>query len=287
MPEVRVLVISGGTRSRKSCPGQDSKTVKLAAYAARNPPENVTVDWLDLAVKGDGKIIQPCKGCISTANGYHCHWPCTCWGPDSGQTQYDLLHRQNVYERLSACDGFIVYTPMHWYSVSTPIKTMFDRLVCASGTLSREDGRRYAFDDTEEAGGTVWGKDPSKTIPAEEAGEQDDKLRNWLEGKVAAFFLHGDGGADDFKRKSPPEAFDPEEEDQLDDRQDARAALRPLILQCQYSGIFVPDDCVTTIIRNKGVPYSEANKRFKKDLEFKMHARRTFMRLVGHLRRRT
>ncbi len=24
-------------------------------------------------------IIQPCKGCISTAGGYHCHFPCSCY----------------------------------------------------------------------------------------------------------------------------------------------------------------------------------------------------------------
>ena len=85
----RILLINGSTRSDQTCPGEMSKTFRLAKIA-----EEVIVnekgfesDFLDLSRLASeyGRIIYPCKACVSTAMPL-CHWPCSCQQP-----QLDLL----------------------------------------------------------------------------------------------------------------------------------------------------------------------------------------------------
>ncbi|HEU0050208.1 MAG TPA: hypothetical protein VFQ43_21645 [Nitrososphaera sp.] len=85
----RILLINGSTRSDQTCPGEMSKTFRLAKIA-----EEVIVnekgfesDFLDLSRLASeyGRIIYPCKACVSTAMPL-CHWPCSCEQP-----QLDLL----------------------------------------------------------------------------------------------------------------------------------------------------------------------------------------------------
>lgn len=38
-----------------------------------------------------------------------------------------------IYERIAACHGLLIVTPVYWYQVSSLIKLMMDRLVCADG----------------------------------------------------------------------------------------------------------------------------------------------------------
>jgi len=77
----RVLVICGSSRNDGSCPGEMSKTFRLAGIA-RDVIEaaGVEVDLLDLShlTSGYAQRIYPCKGCVSTAQPL-CHWPCSCY----------------------------------------------------------------------------------------------------------------------------------------------------------------------------------------------------------------
>ncbi len=67
----RILIINGSFRSEHSCPGEISKTRRLA-QAAQSAIESLPgheVDFLDLSTLADEpwKVIHPCKACVSTA----------------------------------------------------------------------------------------------------------------------------------------------------------------------------------------------------------------------------
>ena len=77
-----------------------------------------------------GRHIHPCKACFSTAAAL-CHWPCSCYPNHSlGQTQ-DWMNE--IYPMWVAAHGVMIVTPVNWYQVSSPLKLMMDRLVCADG----------------------------------------------------------------------------------------------------------------------------------------------------------
>jgi hypothetical protein len=77
----RVLVINASSRSDQTCPGEMSKTYRLAKIAATiKEQQGFEVDFLDLSRLAFeyGRIIYPCKACVSTAMPL-CHWPCSCY----------------------------------------------------------------------------------------------------------------------------------------------------------------------------------------------------------------
>ncbi len=129
----RVLVVCGGARNDGTCPGEISKSFRLAGYASEALiQENVEVDLLDLSLLTSdyGRQIHPCKGCVSTAMPL-CHWPCSCYPNHAlGQT-HDWM--AEIYERWTAAHGVLIVTPVHWYQSPSPLKLMIDRLVCADG----------------------------------------------------------------------------------------------------------------------------------------------------------
>ena len=131
----KILIFNGSPRRLKSCANQSSKTQKLIDWTIDKWMPFINFEYIDLSV---GKVnIQPCNGCISTSNGFHCHWQCSCFEKGS-KTKPDLMYESNIYTKLENCDGFIVISPIHWYSVSTQVKAMFDRLVCANQTITKE-----------------------------------------------------------------------------------------------------------------------------------------------------
>lgn len=247
---INLLVVQGSPRTKKSCSGGDSKTKFLMDKAIEKLNSNVAVDVLDLTVLDDIAKIQPCKGCIGTANGFQCHWPCTCYSPNDKNVP-DLMHDDKVYERLEKADGFAIYTPVHWYACSTQIKAMFDRLVCCNLTLSVDVAKRLTNDDI---------KNPKKTIELEQSGKYDILKRNHLEGKVGAFFIHGNDGANDYKKKTYPLAM-------ADTKHyiTTKEAIMPIVLQCRYSGIFVPDHLIEAVSFGYDEPYSTSNKEIEKN----------------------
>ena len=130
----RILLVNGSARSEHTCPGEMSKSYRLLeiareVFAASSDVEVAVLDLSRLASEY-GRHIHPCKACFSTAAAL-CHWPCSCYPNYSlGQTQ-DWMNE--IYPLWVAAHGIMIVTPVNWYQVSSPIKLMMDRLVCADG----------------------------------------------------------------------------------------------------------------------------------------------------------
>jgi len=129
----RVLLIVGAARNDGSCPGEMSKTFRLAGFAREVlDKEGLDTDLLDLSLLTSeyGRRIYPCKGCVSTAMPL-CHWPCSCYPNHSLNQTGDWM--AEIYERWVAAHGILIVTPVYWYQVPSVLKLMMDRLVCADG----------------------------------------------------------------------------------------------------------------------------------------------------------
>jgi len=241
-----IIIFQGSPRSENSCAGQKSKSEKVCEYLLDKWSPFVNFEYIDLSV---GKVkIQPCKGCVSTANGMHCHWKCTCYSKGSEKSP-DLMYEADIYDKLQNCHGFMVISPINWYAVSTQVKAMFDRLVCANQTITKEQAIEIFGD------GNI--KMADFTGQAELEGEYKHLLKNHLEGKWASFLVHGDDGANDYDGNQPFTG---------DLSWDVRNSVMPLVYQCRYSGLNCPDDLVESFYINKGLDYFEANLQPNKEL---------------------
>lgn len=129
----RLLLVCASPRNDGSCPGEISKTWRLAGIARSTAAgDGCDVDLLDLSLLTSGydRNIHPCKACVSTAQPL-CHWPCSCYpNHELGQVN-DWMNE--IYERWTLAHGIVLLTPVHWYMASSPLKLMMDRLVCADG----------------------------------------------------------------------------------------------------------------------------------------------------------
>ena len=130
----RVLLINGSTRSDQTCPGEMSKTYRLVKMAEEiiAVEKGFEVDLLDLSRLASeyGRIIYPCKSCVSTAMPL-CHWPCSCY-PNHAMGQVNDWMAE-IYPRWVAAHGIMIFCPVHWYQAPSSLKLMIDRLVCADG----------------------------------------------------------------------------------------------------------------------------------------------------------
>jgi multimeric flavodoxin WrbA len=180
----RILLINGSARSSQTCPGEMSKTYRLAKIAQRaiESAPRFDVDFLDLSLLASeyGRVIYPCKACVSTAQPL-CHWPCSCYPNHAmGQTQ-DWMNE--IYPRWAAAHGVMIVTPVNWYHVPSVLKLMIDRLVCADGG----------------------NPDPTTTKGKSPALAKELELKGWdypkhLAGRAYAVAVHGDvEGADNVK----------------------------------------------------------------------------------------
>ena len=124
----RVLVVCASPRTDQTCPSEMSKTFRItqAAKEVIERTKGFEVDFLDLSVLTAeyGRVIYPCKSCVSTAMPL-CHWPCSCY-PNHylGQSQ-DWMHE--IYPRWVAAHGIMIVTPVHRYQVPSMFKLMMDR----------------------------------------------------------------------------------------------------------------------------------------------------------------
>ena len=130
----RILLIAGADRHDQTCPGEMSKTFRLATLAREviEAASGFECDLLDLALLAAeyGRQILPCKSCVATAMPL-CHWPCSCYPNHAmGQVQ-DWMNE--VYPRWVAAHGIMIVTPVYWYQAPSALKLMMDRLVCADG----------------------------------------------------------------------------------------------------------------------------------------------------------
>ncbi|MDO8333319.1 MAG: NAD(P)H-dependent oxidoreductase [Nitrosomonas sp.] len=129
----RVLLICGSARNDGTCPGEMSKSFRLAKIVRETLEHtDIQVDLLDLSLITSeyGRNIYPCKGCVSTAMPL-CHWPCSCYPNHSLNQNNDWM--AEIYERWAAAHAVIIVTPVYWYQSPGPLKLMMDRMVCADG----------------------------------------------------------------------------------------------------------------------------------------------------------
>jgi multimeric flavodoxin WrbA len=127
------LVVCGSPRNDGSCPGEISKTFRLASIVREELSRAaIDVDFLDLSLLASeyGRRIHPCKGCVSTAQPL-CHWPCSCYPNHALGQAGDWMNE--IYARWTRAHAIVIVTPVHWYQTSSALKLMIDRLVCADG----------------------------------------------------------------------------------------------------------------------------------------------------------
>lgn len=171
----RVLVVVGAARNDGTCPGEVSKSWRLANLVLQElEAAGVRTDMLDLSrlVSEYQFQIHPCKGCVSTAMPL-CHWPCSCYPNHSLGQDNDAMN--SIYEQWVAAHGVILVAPTYWYQSPSPLKLMIDRLVCADGGNP---------DPTSTAG-----KDPMKAKEIEIGGWPYPKH---LAGRAYGLVVHGD-----------------------------------------------------------------------------------------------
>jgi multimeric flavodoxin WrbA len=180
----RVLLINGSARSEHTCPGELSKSWRLVKIAREALEEQgIATEFLDLSRLASeyGRKIHPCKACFSTAAAL-CHWPCSCYPHHSlGQTQ-DWMN--DIYPMWVEAHGVMIVTPVNWYSPTSPLKLMIDRLVCADGG----------------------NPDPTLTHGKNVKEAKGEELKGWsyprhLKGRLFSVVVHGDvEGAENVRR---------------------------------------------------------------------------------------
>jgi multimeric flavodoxin WrbA len=171
----RVLLICGSSRNDGTCPGEMSKTYRLAKIAEEVlKSAGIETDLLDLSLLTSdyARRIFPCKACVSTAQPL-CHWPCSCYPNHALGQVGDWMNE--IYERWVSAHAIILLTPVNWYHTASGMKVMIDRLVCADGGNP---------DPT-----STDGKDPEKAKALELAGWPYPKH---LAGRVYGLVVHGD-----------------------------------------------------------------------------------------------
>jgi multimeric flavodoxin WrbA len=274
-----VVLVVGSARNSDCCPDEKSKTHKVADFIRKEFGDQVKFEVVDLSVKCDGVNVLPCKACTSTSS-FHCHWPCDCYGKKSDPK--DLMHQEDVYRKLEECDGFFVLTPINWSSCSSVVKSFFDRLVCASLTITA--------DEAVEIFGEGEVKNSKKTREAERSGKHNGMLKNHLEGKRAGFFAHGNEGGADYrefaKNKTKLLPVIPDSMVEYEENhgpEDVSKLLDPLVRQCVYSGVLVSDCCVRVVTYGFGESYSEVNDRFERESRLKREAADVFSNFLDKL----
>ena len=181
----RILIVNGSSRNDQTCPGEMSKTWRLVT-AAREIVEatrGFEVEVLDLSrlTAEYGRVIYPCKACVSTAQPL-CHWPCSCYPNHALGQNGDWM--AEIYPKWVAAHGVMIVCPVNWYQAPSSLKLMIDRLVCADGGNP---------DPT-----STGGKDPELAKKLE--------LKGWpyprhLAGRAFSVVVHGDASGPETLRR--------------------------------------------------------------------------------------
>src|SRR5688572_14749028 len=182
---LRILGICGSPRSDETCPGEMSKTFRLIQLAREViEAAGIEFDLLDLSrlTSEYGRVIYPCKGCVSTAMPL-CHWPCSCYPNHAIGQVNDWMNE--IYPMWVRAHGIMIVTPVNWYHVPAGLKAMMDRLVCADGGNP---------DPT-----STHGKDPQAAKALE--------LKGWpyprhLAGRLFSVIVHGDTSGTETLRRN-------------------------------------------------------------------------------------
>jgi hypothetical protein len=239
----RIFIVSGSDRRQYNCPGVDSKSRTLMLRMAERLPQEWEIDYEDLGNVYARARIQSCNACVSTSMAL-CVWPCNCYEKEH-RSEPDLMWDLDMYARLDLADAWAIIGPINWYAPTTNLKAMFDRLVCMNGGNPRED--------------LIEHKDAELAKRLEHSEEWESLSVNHLEGRTAGFFCYGDGGGDEIDESGRPRLlrhrayFDPEAEPFENDRD----SYAPLVWQCRYSGIEVPDRLWRYVEFGRGKKYSD------------------------------
>lgn len=180
----RILIVSGSDRNDQTCPGEISKSIRLVEMATevfKNTPDT-EVEVLDLSkiTSEYGKMIYPCKGCVSTSMAL-CHWPCSCYPNHSLGQVNDWMNE--IYPMWVRAHGIMIITPVYWHQAPSSLKLMIDRLVCADGGNA----------------------DPTSTHGKKVEEAKKLELKGWdyprhLAGRTFSVIVHGDAaGVDHLK----------------------------------------------------------------------------------------
>jgi multimeric flavodoxin WrbA len=181
----RILLINGSSRSDQTCPGEMSKTFRLVKIAERvfERERDLEVELLDLSrlTSEYGRIIHPCKACVSTAMPL-CHWPCSCYPNHSLGQHNDWMNE--IYPMWVAAHGVMIVTPVNWYQAPSGLKSMIDRLVCADGG----------------------NPDPTSTGGKDAKKAKEIELKGWdyprhLAGRAFSVVVHGDAAGTETLRR--------------------------------------------------------------------------------------
>ena len=240
----RVLIISGSQRRQYNCPGVDSKSRMLMLRMADLLPQDWEIDYEDLGNVYNRERIQSCNACVSTSMAL-CVWPCNCYRKNDGK-EPDLMWNLDLYSRLDMADAWAIIGPINWYGPTSNLKLMFDRLVCMNGGNPDEQ--------------LIDHKDAEKAMRLEHSPGWKELSINHLEGRTAAFFCYGDLGGDEIDESGRPAVlqhkhyFNPQEEPFGNERD----AYAPLVWQCRYGGIEVPDPLWKYSLFGKDKKYSES-----------------------------
>ena len=241
----RVLVLSGSDRRQYNCPGVDSKSRTLMLRMAERLPQEWEVDYEDLGNVYARSRIQSCNACVSTSMALCC-WPCNCYEKDS-KAEPDLMWDLDLYARLDLADAWAIIGPINWYGPTSNLKLMFDRLVCMNGGNPKED--------------LIEHKNPELAMKLEHSPEWEELSVNHLEGRTAGFFCYGDGGGDELDAAGRPKLIRPEHKHYFDPNAEPfdndRDAYAPLVWQCRYGGVEVPDDLWRYVEFGNGKKYSD------------------------------
>lgn len=205
-------------------------------------PSEWEIDYEDLGNVYGRENIRSCNACVSTSMALCC-WPCNCYEKNS-RAEPDLMWNLDLYSRLDLADAWAIIGPINWYAPSSNLKLMFDRLVCMNGGNPKE--------------GLIGHKDPELAMKLEHDPQWKDIALNHLEGRTAAFFSHGDDAAEERDETGRPvylrhpDYFDPRKEPR-----NLRECYAPLVWQCRFSGIEVPEHLWRYRDLGKGRKYSD------------------------------
>ena len=239
----RILIIAGSARKQYNCPGVDSKARMLMLKMADMLPRDWEIDYEDLSNAYGREKIQSCNACVSTSMAL-CVWPCNCYTKKSS-AEPDFMWNADLYSRLDMADAWAIIGPVNWYAPTSNLKLMFDRLVCMNG--GNPDERLIDH------------KDPEKAMALEHTDLWKELSVNHLEGRTAGFFCYGDQGGDEMDEMNVPKLLRHKEyfNGQTEPFEDMRQAYAPLVWQCRYGGIEVPENLWEYADSGVGKKYSE------------------------------
>ncbi|MDZ4663376.1 MAG: NAD(P)H-dependent oxidoreductase, partial [Bacteroidota bacterium] len=224
----RVLIIAGSQRKQYNCPGVDGKARMLMLKMADMLPQEWEIDYEDLSNAYKREKIQSCNACVSTSMAL-CVWPCNCYSKGN-RAEPDFMWNADLYSRFDMADAWFIIGPVNWYAPTSNLKLMFDRLVCMNG--GNPDEKLIAH------------KDPEKAMTLEHTEQWKELSINHLEGRTAAFFCYGDQGGDEMDERGRPKILIHKDYFEASEEpfKDMRHTYAPLVWQCRYGGIEVPDE---------------------------------------------